>query len=371
MKAKGIGAFRIIWVLAVLFSLSQWSLAGNIQYTYDTAGRLIRADYGGGKSITYTYDNNGNLLQRDVQVLGPTTYTLTIGVSPVAGGSVTGNGINCPGDCTQAYDQNTNVQLTANPAAAMKFLGWEGALTGTTNPNTVTMNGDKQTIAFFGAQSGNTDTDGVPDGTESGPNGDNPSYDGNGNGIPDYQEPGAASLPSATGGAYVTLAVPVGSGQGLSNVQATGNPSPGDSPAGVQFPYGFFHFRVTGLNARDCTTVTFHLPGTTAINTYYKYGPTPDDPTDHWYEFMYDGRTGAEMSYAGGQIRVVLHLCDGERGDNDLTANGQIDEPGGPGIRQPAIPTLSEWGMILLVLLMLLGGFLILRQRDHGPAASA
>jgi YD repeat-containing protein len=35
-----------------------------IQYTYDNAGRLINANYGGAKSVAYTYDNAGNLLRR-------------------------------------------------------------------------------------------------------------------------------------------------------------------------------------------------------------------------------------------------------------------------------------------------------------------
>jgi len=40
--------------------------AGTVQYTYDAAGRLTAADYGGGRTILYTYDANGNLLERKV-----------------------------------------------------------------------------------------------------------------------------------------------------------------------------------------------------------------------------------------------------------------------------------------------------------------
>ncbi len=36
----------------------------DINYTYDAAGRLIKADYGNGTSITYTYDKAGNLTGR-------------------------------------------------------------------------------------------------------------------------------------------------------------------------------------------------------------------------------------------------------------------------------------------------------------------
>jgi len=35
-----------------------------VTYTYDAAGRLVLAGYGGGKTTAYTYDNAGNLLQR-------------------------------------------------------------------------------------------------------------------------------------------------------------------------------------------------------------------------------------------------------------------------------------------------------------------
>ena len=57
-----------------------------------------------------------------------------------------------------------------------------------------------------------------------------------------------------------------------------------------------------------------------------KYGPTLEDGTDHWYEFLYDGATGAEIL----SDRIVLHFVDGERGDHDLAANGSILDPGGP-----------------------------------------
>ena len=36
--------------------------AGVVSYTYDPAGRLVSADYGGGKSTSYAYDNAGNLI---------------------------------------------------------------------------------------------------------------------------------------------------------------------------------------------------------------------------------------------------------------------------------------------------------------------
>ncbi|MCF8084632.1 MAG: IPTL-CTERM sorting domain-containing protein, partial [Deltaproteobacteria bacterium] len=180
-------------------------------------------------------------------------------------------------------------------------------------------------------------------------------------------EAGAASLHTQSGGAYATLAVP--SGQALAQVRAVGNPSPGDAPSDAVFPYGFFQFTVQNVGPGGCTTVTLYLPRNTALVTYYKYGPTPDDgpddATDHWYAFMYDGQTGAQIFQEAQQTRVVLHLCDGQRGDDDLSANGTIVDQGGPAqIQAPPepIPTLSEWGLILMGLFLALAALLARRR---------
>ncbi|MCX8068993.1 MAG: RHS repeat protein [Thermodesulfovibrionales bacterium] len=56
---------RVVVLLVLsLLMFSNEVLAGNITYTYDNAGRLIKVDYGGGKTITYEYDNAGNLIKR-------------------------------------------------------------------------------------------------------------------------------------------------------------------------------------------------------------------------------------------------------------------------------------------------------------------
>jgi parallel beta-helix repeat protein len=162
------------------------------------------------------------------------------------------------------------------------------------------------------------DSDCVSDKVEDGaPNGG----DGNKDGVLDSDQDNVASLPNAADGRYVTLASPHGTQ--LVDVIAIGNPSPGAPPSGVAFPVGFFEFKVDGITAGGSTTVTLYLPQ--GVETYYKYGPTPDDPSDHSYEFLFDGTTGAEII---GQT-VVLHLVDGQRGDDDVTANGVIVEPGG------------------------------------------
>jgi hypothetical protein len=117
------------------------------------------------------------------------------------------------------------------------------------------------------------------------------------------------------------------SGTTLKNCQALDNPSPADTPSGIDFPYGLFSFTIESVTPGGSTTMTITLPDGANPGTYYKYGPTPDDPSNHWYEFMYDGETGAEIN---GNL-VTLHFVDGKRGDSDLDeTNGTVIDPGGP-----------------------------------------
>ena len=167
------------------------------------------------------------------------------------------------------------------------------------------------------------DTDGIGDGVEDGaPNGG----DGNGDGIPDSLQVNVTSLPNAADGQYLTLVAPP-EGQ-LADVIAIADPSPGTMPTDVEFAVGFISYEVQGLAPGGTATVTLILPPGATMNTYYKYGPTLDNPTPHWYGFLYNGSTGAEFS----GTTVVLHFVDGLRGDHDLLANGVIVDPGAPGI---------------------------------------
>jgi len=169
------------------------------------------------------------------------------------------------------------------------------------------------------------DSDGIPDEEEYGPIGNNPLYDGNGDGLPDCQQDEVASFQTYNDSLYVTLATELPTV--LSNVQAIDNPAPNDSgaPDPASVPYGFFSFTVLGLDQGDSIVVKLILHGVSGLNSYYKYGPTPDS-TSHWFEFDFDGHTGALIS----ADTVNLHLTDGLRGDYDVTVDGIIKEPGGP-----------------------------------------
>jgi hypothetical protein len=182
------------------------------------------------------------------------------------------------------------------------------------------------------------DIDGVPDPVEQGPQGSDPNYDGNKDGMPDSQQGNVASCHTHDRKHYVTMAC----SEPISDAAAVEKPAAAGSPSGVEFPYGFFEFAINVLNPGDTTKMIIYLPVDANPTTYYKYGPTPDDPTNHWYEFMYDDQTltGAEIS---GNV-VTLHFVDGERGDDDLSANGTIVDQGGPGITSTSTSSSSSGG---------------------------
>ena len=56
--------------------------------------------------------------------------------------TVTGNGSVTKNPDKLAYTYGEVVQLTANPAAEWVFTNWAGDLTGTTNPDSITMDAE-------------------------------------------------------------------------------------------------------------------------------------------------------------------------------------------------------------------------------------
>ena len=124
-------------------------------------------DYGTGVALSASADTGwsftgwsgaltGTINPDTVTMNGDQTVTATftidthsLGVSVVGNGTVTGTGIDCGLDCGEVYDYGTGVALSASADTGWSFTGWSGALTGTINPDTVTMNGDQTVTATF------------------------------------------------------------------------------------------------------------------------------------------------------------------------------------------------------------------------------
>jgi hypothetical protein len=180
---------------------------------------------------------------------------------------------------------------------------------------------------------GDLDGDGVGDAAEQGPNGNDPQYDGNNDDISDSQQINVSSLFVNNGQDYVTLATD--GNNSLENVVNLPTDNVADLPAGVDFPFGLFEFRLITPVPGSVTTITLHLPaGTnspeaTTVNTYYKFGPEPTNNDFHWYEFLYDQATDTGVEFLDDVITMTF--TDGARGDDDLDAtNGIIIDQGGP-----------------------------------------
>jgi trimeric autotransporter adhesin len=141
-------------------------------------------------------------------------------------------------------------------------------------------------------------------------------------------------------------------------------------PAGVQFPYGLFDFTVEQCKNGDSINFTITYPGPLPPNTrYYKFGPTPTNATPSWYEIpaTVNGNT------------VSFTLTDGAIGDDDLQANGIIVDAGGPGFiadvvdpgNATAVPTLGQWALLLLAMLLAGACAPALLRTTNAPRANA
>ncbi|WP_416233540.1 putative Ig domain-containing protein [Cronbergia sp. UHCC 0137] len=158
-----------------------------------------------------------------------------------------------------------------------------------------------------------------------------PPVDGNFDGTPDNEQNNIVSIQTPNN-EYVTFTAP--EGQPSANVQVISNPDPATTPPNVDFSLGFFDFNIPQVNLGSATTLTLFLPQGATANSYWKYGATFDNNTPHWYEFTFDLLTNTGAIFqdinGDGQNEIILNFVDGQRGDDDLTVNGQITDPGAP-----------------------------------------
>ncbi len=225
------------------------------------------------------------------------------------------------------YYEGTIVTVTAVPDDAYwQFSGWSGDLSGNTNPTTVTMSVAQNVTATFSLA--DSDGDSISDQDEdAGPNSGDANYDG----TPDRLQDNVVCLHTFNQQHQIVLESEAGTT--LSDCRSIDNPNLDDCPDWAEFPYGFFQFTISGIAPGGSSTLTLHLPEDTEStdpNTYYKYGPLPNDSVPQWYRFKYESSLQVGAQFNGRT--VILHLIDGDMGDDDLTEDGQIQDAGGPGV---------------------------------------
>jgi uncharacterized repeat protein (TIGR02543 family) len=304
---------------------------------------------------------------------GSHTVTFTAGSNGSLTGSTTQT-VNDGGDCTP---------VTAVPDSGYQFTGWTGDYVGTDNPLTITnVTSDMNITAnfalpgthtvTFAAGSGGSLTGSTTQTVNDG--GDCTSVEA----VPDsgYQFTGwtgdyvgtdnPLTITNVTSDMNITAnfaVIVVGGpadGATLSSDKGTfaATPTSEQAPAGApaNFIYGLLDFTINGLTPGDTVVVEVTMPGNIpAQSVYYKY--------QNEQFSQYNNVTGLN----DGDQTFIITLTDGGPGDEDGVANGTIVEPGGPGVLLvggPAtVPTLNEWGMIILAGSFFILGLYILRRR--------
>jgi len=99
--------------------------------------------------------NDPDTPDKDVSLSGTGYRNLSVAVQPADSGTITSSpaGITCGQgntDCSENITvENQGVSLTATPATGWRFLRWEGDLSGSDNPGSVTMDGNKSVTGVF------------------------------------------------------------------------------------------------------------------------------------------------------------------------------------------------------------------------------
>ncbi|WP_300674618.1 choice-of-anchor U domain-containing protein [Desulfoluna sp.] len=258
------------------------------------------------------------------------SYTLASSVTPEEAGTITTDPLQ------ESYAENTVVTLTATANIGYLFDRWDGAVENPKASSTTIVMGENRQVSALFLEMQDDDTDGVDDLIEQGPDPDNPNpyYDGNNDGIPDHLQGQVVSMPTHDGQHYVTLACEPS--HNLREVSCV--PPVADVPSGITFPFGCFDFKIDGIEPGGSTYVNIILPEGTVPDAYFKFGPKPDDTSDHWYEFSRDSTTGAVID--GNTI--TLFFLDGDRGDDDLTQNALIVDLGGPVLRASSSTLITD-----------------------------
>jgi uncharacterized repeat protein (TIGR02543 family) len=133
--------------------------SANDQYTYGAVVSLMAMSPGGYTFSHWSGSLTGPQNPKNLTVDGSESvtahfiancYTLTRNVSPSGSGSITPDppkSAGCPSN--DQYTLGTSVSLRATPNSGYQFSSWSGALSGGTNPQSLTINGDASVTANF------------------------------------------------------------------------------------------------------------------------------------------------------------------------------------------------------------------------------
>lgn len=160
-----------------------------------------------------------------------------------------------------------------------------------------------------------------------------------------------ATVTGGPGPVTVDVNGPAGCSVTPGSLQITAAPTP--LPPGATAPLGALHFTATGCAGATVTVSATYPAGSLAGLAPYKHGP------GGWFA----------LGAVSGDT-VTFSVADDGPGDGNTTATGVIEDPhamlllAAPSQAQ-AIPTLSQWGLLLLPALL---GWLVFREKKPSGA---
>jgi hypothetical protein len=187
---------------------------------------------------------------------------------------------------------------------------------------TISVDTDSRTSSMSLPILADSDGDGIPDVEESGAAGADPDYDGNGDGIPDRNQASVISFHSRQKSLYMTARI-IGDGKFV-GAQSRTKPSAIDTS--FSFPGDLLEYRITGLKAGASTQVEMTLPSYYGASGYRWFKNLQPMKSSEGIDFSMADGIGATFE----ANRVTLTHVDGQRGDLDSVANGEIKFLGGP-----------------------------------------
>ncbi len=295
-----------------------WSVNSNFA-DINASGILSTYMVQSNEPLTITASFDGKQAEHRLTINDTTEkYTLTVDI--LGSGTVQ---LDPPGG---TYDAGTVVTLTAEADHAWVFDVWTGLVSDTESHITSVVMDTSITLSAAFVE--DTDLDSVPDHEEWGQDARDNAFDGNGDGIADYRQGNVASIHTQDYLHYLTLSVPETAK--ISACKTTDTTSITDMPAQYSLPLGLIDYRIENITPSSGTTLTIHLPAEFEFNTYIAHVATPETPSAHAYEFTYDPASQTGAAYESETL--ILHLMDGQPGDDDLTPNGILSSRGAPAI---------------------------------------
>jgi hypothetical protein len=191
--------------------------------------------------------------------------------------------------------------------------------------------------------------------------------DGNGDGIPDSEQPHVASIRPNDSQNFITLEVLEGDCNQIRGIM----PIPNDFlPPDEDYyhPYGNLYLMLQcPPQAGESTTIRIYYHGVNSVYNliYRKFGQMAPQTPPVWFTYP-NAVFGVTTVNGEGVAYADLTLSDNALGDFFLHNNsndGFIIDPGGPArARSMAIPTLSEWGIMVTMILLVLTGIIYMRK---------